>query len=194
MSSRYRSRIPTDLIEPKVQSVVGLSGERIGEIEEIYLDLRTGNWDWALVRTGQFGDHPHFVPLAGAHISDEAVRVKVTKDEIWDAPGAAPGGHLSALAEKQLFAYYGIPYVQEDAMNAEDSRERPSAHRQGGGFPAADTETVQPIPDVNSRAGQTSGASSPASPSASRPAVAAGPMNQDHSDQGGQHGRASSSR
>src|SRR5205823_477806 len=62
MGNRYSPRAMNGLIEPEGQTIVDSSGENIGKVEEIYLDLRTGNWDWALVRAGQFGDRPHLVP------------------------------------------------------------------------------------------------------------------------------------
>jgi sporulation protein YlmC with PRC-barrel domain len=117
MSNRYSRRIMNGIIEPEGQTIVDSSGEKIGEVEEIYLDLRTGNWDWALVHVGQFGDCPHLVPLAGADAHDEAVRVRITKDEVEDAPGIRPrGGRLSAHEEEQLFAYYDI----SDGRRADD--------------------------------------------------------------------------
>ncbi|NED87350.1 PRC-barrel domain containing protein, partial [Streptomyces sp. SID11233] len=41
-------------------------GEKIGGVDEVYLDDRTGRPEWVTVRTGLLGLREHFVPLAGA--------------------------------------------------------------------------------------------------------------------------------
>ena len=46
-------------------------GEKIGAIEEIYLDAETNEPEWALVHTGLFGTKRTFVPLRDASERDE---------------------------------------------------------------------------------------------------------------------------
>lgn len=55
------------------------------------------------------------MPLAGAYADGDAVRVRVTRDEVDDAPSVDPRGRLSGQEEEQLFAYYGRSDVQEVA-------------------------------------------------------------------------------
>ena len=57
------------------RDLVGSDGDKIGTIKEIYEDQQTGKPEWALVGAGLFGTRSHFVPLAGAQPSGEAVQV-----------------------------------------------------------------------------------------------------------------------
>ena len=83
-------------------------GEKVGKMEEIYLDADTGTPEWALVHTGLFGTKRTFVPLAGATEEDGQLRVPLTKDAVKDAPQVEPDGKLSKDEESALYSHYGI--------------------------------------------------------------------------------------
>jgi uncharacterized protein (TIGR02271 family) len=83
---------------------------RIGTIDAIYLDDRTGQPEWALVNTGLFGTKSSFVPLAQAFQSDNDVLVPYDKQLVKDAPRVDPDGHLSEAEERQLWRHYGLDY------------------------------------------------------------------------------------
>ena len=85
-------------------------GGRIGTIDAIYLDDRTGQPEWALVNTGLFGAKSSFVPLAQAFQSDDDVLVPCDKQLVLDAPRIDPDGHLSEAEERQLWRHYGLDY------------------------------------------------------------------------------------
>lgn len=92
------------------RTVVDLKGEKIGSLDEIYLDDETGQPEWALVHTGLFGRKSSFVPLAGAAPAGEKVRVRCAKDAVKDAPSIEPEGELSQDEEATLYAHYGMDY------------------------------------------------------------------------------------
>jgi uncharacterized protein (TIGR02271 family) len=87
---------------------------RIGIIDAIYLDDRTGQPEWALVNTGLFGTKSSFVPLAQAFQSDNDVLVPYDKQLVKDAPRIDPDGHLSEAEERQLWRHYGLDYDTTD--------------------------------------------------------------------------------
>jgi len=87
-------------------NLVDSSGDKIGKIEEIYLDDRTGNPEWVLVNTGMFGTKSQFVPLSNASVSGDNLAVPYAKTMVKDAPGIDADGHLSEDEERQLWAYY----------------------------------------------------------------------------------------
>ena len=89
-------------------------GGRIGTINAIYLDDRTGQPEWALVNTGLFGTKSSFVPLAQAFQSDNDVLVLYDKQLVLDAPRIDPDGHLSEAEERQLWRHYGLDYDTTD--------------------------------------------------------------------------------
>ena len=101
----------TDLSGWRGHDVVDPSGDKIGEIADIYLDEQTDQPEWLAVRTGFFGRRVSFVPLAEAQPSGEYVAVPYTKDQVKDAPHADPDeGLLSEAEEARLYEYYGLPY------------------------------------------------------------------------------------
>ena len=114
------------------RTVVGEDGDKIGKLDEVYLDQQTGEPEWALVNTGRFGTKSSFVPLAGAAPAGEDVQVRFTKEQVKDAPGIDPDGELSQREEQKLFEHYGLDYSggrsgtrrAEDEVDARDARGR----------------------------------------------------------------------
>jgi uncharacterized protein (TIGR02271 family) len=94
----------------EARTLVDRDGTRIGPIQAIYLDDRTGEPEWALVTTGLFGTKASFVPLAQATQTDDDVRVPYDKQLVKDAPRIDPDQHLSEAQERQLWRHYGLDY------------------------------------------------------------------------------------
>src|SRR4029450_7586716 len=90
------------------EDVYDESGEKIGSAAEVYLDDETGQPEWVTVRTGLFGTKESFVPIRNADLTDDGVRVPVSKTQVKDAPKIDTDGHLSAEEEQELYRYYGI--------------------------------------------------------------------------------------
>ena len=134
----------TDAYTWQGRDLVGADGEKIGSVKEIYEDDRTGKPEWALVTSGLFGTHSHFVPLAGAEPTGEAVRVRVSKDQVKESPTTSEG-ELSEQDERRLFEHYGIPYTNDGSVTAE-------------GAPRPDAGNGSATEDAGARAGyDTSG-------------------------------------
>jgi uncharacterized protein (TIGR02271 family) len=101
--------IGTDTISRVIgQDVYDESGEKIGSAAEVYLDDETGQPEWVTVRTGMFGTKESFVPIRNADLTDDGVRVPVSKGKVKDAPKIDTDGHLSAQEEQELYRYYGM--------------------------------------------------------------------------------------
>ncbi|MFF7633347.1 PRC and DUF2382 domain-containing protein [Kitasatospora sp. NPDC008050] len=95
---------PRDLIGHKA---VDRNGDKIGTVDEVYLDDATGEPEWAAVRTGIFG-RDAFVPLTTSEFSGEELRVPYDKSLIKESPDFGVGQHLSPAQELQLYRYYGL--------------------------------------------------------------------------------------
>jgi uncharacterized protein (TIGR02271 family) len=91
-------------------TMVDRGGDRIGQIESIYVDDQTGEPEWALVNTGFFGSRSTFVPLAQASARGDDVQVPYEKQLVKDAPNMDPDGHLAEAEEQELWRYYGFEY------------------------------------------------------------------------------------
>src|SRR3954465_2932855 len=101
-----------DLLQTRGQDLYDNDGEKIGKIEEIYLDADTGAPEWALVNTGLFGTKSTFVPLRDATEDGGSVRVPYEKAQVKGAPSIDPDGELSQQQESELYRHYGLDYSE----------------------------------------------------------------------------------
>ena len=118
----------SDVLSWRGQDALDADGDRIGSIEEIYLDAQTDEPEWALVNTGMFGTKRSFVPLRDAAESDgEGIRVPFDKATVKDAPKIDPDGRLSHDEEAELYRHYGLGYsdARSDDDFADDDRGGP---------------------------------------------------------------------
>ena len=88
-------------------------GQKIGSIEEIYLDTETDQPEWALVKTGMLGTKQSFVPLQQARTENDAVHVPFEKAQVKDAPSVEPDGQLTQREEAALYRHYGLDYSEQ---------------------------------------------------------------------------------
>ena len=91
-------------------TMVDRDGDRIGQIDAIYVDDQTGEPEWALVTTGLFGTRSTFVPIAQAAAHGDQVQVPYDNQRVKDAPTMDPDGHLSEQEEQELWRHYGLEY------------------------------------------------------------------------------------
>jgi uncharacterized protein (TIGR02271 family) len=109
MDGSTTTMIGTDTISRVIgQDVYDESGDKIGSAAEVYLDDETGQPEWVTVRTGMFGTKESFVPIRDANLTDDGVRVPVSKSKVKDAPKIDTDGHLSPQEEEELYRYYGV--------------------------------------------------------------------------------------
>jgi len=99
-----------NVTEWRGQELLDNDGEKIGTIEEIYLDTDTDQPEWALVKTGLFGGKGTFVPLQQANPTGDGVQVPFEKSHVKDAPNIDPDGQLSRSEERTLYEHYGLGY------------------------------------------------------------------------------------
>jgi uncharacterized protein (TIGR02271 family) len=98
------------LLQKRGQDVYDRNGDKIGTIDEIYLDNETEAPEWALVNTGMFGTKSTFVPLQEATEEGETLRVPYEKAQVKDGPKLDPDGELSQQDESALYQHYGLSY------------------------------------------------------------------------------------
>ena len=77
-------------------------GDKIGSIEEIYVDQETDAPEWALVSTGMFGGST-FVPLRDASETGGSLRVPYDKAQVNDAPKPDADDDISEREEADLY-------------------------------------------------------------------------------------------
>lgn len=93
------------------EDVIDADSEKIGKLDDVYFDTDTDEPMFAAVKTGLLGRHITFIPLAGASVSRDHVRVDYGKEDVKDAPTIDNDGELSEAEEERLYRYYGMEYA-----------------------------------------------------------------------------------
>ena len=102
----------TEMLAWRDQTVFDASGDKIGQIEEIYLDTETERPEWAQVDVAGLTAGKAFMPLQG--VSDQGGRLTApfSKDQVKGAPSPSADAELSQQDEAALYAHYGISYSE----------------------------------------------------------------------------------
>jgi len=90
-------------------------GEKVGKLQDVYVDVETDEPMFGTVKSGRFGRHLTFVPLSAITIGPDHLQVKTTKDQIEEALDIeSDGGELSQADESGLYHHYGLNYTPPD--------------------------------------------------------------------------------
>ncbi len=100
------------LQELRGTTVYSSDGEKIGSVEEIYVDDQTEQPEWIGLGTGFFGTKRVIVPVEGADITGDRVTVPYTKDQVEGTPDI-DGDEISQQTEAQLYSHYGLEYTEQ---------------------------------------------------------------------------------
>lgn len=114
-------------------SVFGSDGEKIGTLNRIDLNDRTGIPRFATVRMGFLGSTERLVPLGEAEVSNGNLYVKFPRDCVKRAPTIYPSVNLSPEDEQSLYGYYsracpgnpGSMVEADPSRSADNSDSRP---------------------------------------------------------------------
>ena len=84
--------------------LVDRDGDKIGKLEDVYVDVETDEPMFGTVKEGRFGRHLTFVPLGGITIGPDDLQVRVSKEQVEERPEhraarrrALPAGRVSPL-------------------------------------------------------------------------------------------------
>ncbi|WP_369201738.1 PRC-barrel domain-containing protein [Streptomyces sp. PU-14G] len=103
---------PDDIREWRGHDVVDESGGRIGSLESVYVDTATDQPSFATVTVGMPTRHRLvFVPLAGATVGPQCLKVRYPKSQVKDAPSLGTDDVLAAEDEPSVFAHYELEYA-----------------------------------------------------------------------------------
>jgi sporulation protein YlmC with PRC-barrel domain len=92
------------------KEVLDPSGEKVGEVLDVYFDVETDEPRFLCVRAGWLRHHAVLIPVGGVTVSPDHLTVAVTKAAAEKAPAMELGGELSAEFEEKLFGYYALDY------------------------------------------------------------------------------------
>lgn len=94
------------------RQLVDRDGERIGKLQDVYVDVLTDEPQFATVKEGFIGRHLTFVPLGRIQVAPDELRVAVTKEQVQNAPNIEQHGEeLSQADESALYHHYELNYT-----------------------------------------------------------------------------------
>jgi len=92
--------------------LVDREGDKIGKLQDVYVDVETDEPQFGTVKEGIIGRHLTFVPLAGIHAGTDDLRVTVTKEQVRAAPDIEMHGEeLSQDDESALYHHFEMNYT-----------------------------------------------------------------------------------
>jgi uncharacterized protein YrrD len=95
--------------------IVDTDGEKIGKLEDVYVDVQTDVPQFATVKEGFLSKHLTFVPLGGIAVGPDQLQVAVTKQQVQSAPNLQQHGEeLSQEDESALYHHYELNYTPPD--------------------------------------------------------------------------------
>jgi hypothetical protein len=96
------------------RDVLAPDGDRLGAVDQIFLDEATDIPEWVLVRLDD-ADKKAFVPLAGASVEEHAIRLDHDRERIAAAPQLEVEDTLTVTECRRLYDHYGLAYSQEES-------------------------------------------------------------------------------
>jgi hypothetical protein len=116
------------------QPVLDPAGEQLGKLEEIYFDKPSGTPLLATVKSGLLGRHSKLVPIDGATVSRDYIRLAHDKATVDGAPEAVAGTTPDPAALDAVGAAYGLKFSErvelETSGEAEARRVEAEAARE----------------------------------------------------------------
>jgi uncharacterized protein YrrD len=93
-------------------------GEKIGKLQDVYVDVETDEPMFATVKEGFIGRHLTFVPLVGVSFGPDSLQVKATKEQVKSAPNIEMHGEeLSQADESALYHHYELNYTPPETQS-----------------------------------------------------------------------------
>lgn len=97
------------------KTIVDRDGEKIGKLQDVYVDVETDEPQFATVKEGFISRHLTFVPLGGIKVAPDALQVSVSKEQVKKAANIEQHGEeLSQADESALYHHYGLNYTPPD--------------------------------------------------------------------------------
>jgi hypothetical protein len=98
--------------------LVDREGDKIGKLEDVYVDVETDEPMFGTVKEGRIGRHLTFVPLGGITIGPDSLQVPVLKGEVTAAPNLElQGDELSQGDESNLYHHYQLNYTPPNTQS-----------------------------------------------------------------------------
>lgn len=87
------------------KTAVDTSGDKIGTVQQVYVNDTSGLPDWVTLKTGMFGKD-RFAPLYGTSLDEDNLVLPYGQDVVKDSPEVSDTDHLDKDESDALYAYY----------------------------------------------------------------------------------------
>lgn len=102
----------SSLADWRGKMIVDRDGEKIGKLQDVYVDVETDEPQFATVKEGFIGRHLTFVPLGGTRVGPDELQVPVSAEQVKTAPNIEThGDELSQGDESALYHHYELNYT-----------------------------------------------------------------------------------
>lgn len=99
-------------------------GEKLGDVNEIFVDDNTGKPTFVDVKHGLFGMNSSLVPLRGHDFNSDELRLAFSKDRIKDAPDFDSDSALTPEQQNDIFRHYGLEQAEDRTEYRDVNREQ----------------------------------------------------------------------
>jgi len=98
--------------------ILDREGERIGKLQDVYVDVETDEPQFGTVKEGIFSRHLTFVPLVGVQVGPDYLQVIAAKEQVRSAPDIElQGEELSQADESTLYHHFEQNYTPIDSAS-----------------------------------------------------------------------------
>jgi PRC-barrel domain len=95
--------------------LVDRDGQKIGKLQDVYVDVETDEPQFGTIKEGFIGRHLTFVPLGGITVGPDELQVPVAKALVQAAPNIElHGEELSQADESALYHHFELNYTPPD--------------------------------------------------------------------------------
>jgi PRC-barrel domain len=107
-----------NLAEWHGKMLIDRDGEKIGKLQDVYVDVETDEPQFGTVKEGLIGRHLTFVPLGGIKVGPDDLQVAVSRQQVKDAPNIEQHGEeLSQADESALYHHYELNYTPPNTQS-----------------------------------------------------------------------------
>jgi sporulation protein YlmC with PRC-barrel domain len=113
--SEHQQDAEWNVAEWRGKTLVDRDGEKIGKLEDVYVDVENDEPQFGVVKEGFIGRHLTFVPLGGITVGPDELRVPVRREQVKSAPNIElHGEELSQADESALYHHFELNYTPPD--------------------------------------------------------------------------------
>jgi PRC-barrel domain len=92
--------------------LVDCLGQKIGKLQDVYVDVETDEPQFATVKEGLLDRHLTFVPVGGIKVGPDELQVAISKELVKTAPNIEQHGEeLSQAGESALYHHFELNYT-----------------------------------------------------------------------------------